>query len=240
MQRYRFNHFGSTLVAGLVMGIIGAAPVAAIPFNPGEIPAPPKIAPRRTPRSAVSPQRATSKPLAKPKYMAEPFVTSKRNLDYERLQSLMKSGEWAEANQLTSRILLTIGKGTEQGYLTANQIRKMSCRELKTVDQLWRYYTGWRSGLSAQARVWRKLKGMTRKDAQKFEAKVGWHKRRLNPNPKAAQIGHLPFRPTGNGGTPDAWGGAWIKAMPNRLSACGLMPPAPKPVATRKTAAKKR
>ena len=192
------------------------SPSIALPFQPGVVPQPPKIAPRRP--AAVK----SVKP--KPKYMAEPFVTSKRDLDYERLQELMKAGEWADANLLTSRILLTIGKGTQQGYLNPSQIQRMSCRELKTVDNLWRYYTGWRSGLSAQARVWRKLKGQTVKDAKRFEQVVGWHRGQLNPDPKSAQIGHMPFRPTGNGGTAEAWGGGWLKFMPNRLAACGIIP----------------
>jgi hypothetical protein len=164
-------------------------------------------------------------PIAPP--MPEPEVTSKPNLDYERLQQLMKAGEWTDANLLTSRILLTIGGGDEPGYLTATQIGKMSCTELKTVDDLWRYYSGARSGLVAQAKVWRQLQQSSTdstKTLKQFETRVGWHKDKLTANPKTAQIGHLPFRPSGNGGSPDAAGGGWIQAMPERLATCGLIP----------------
>jgi GUN4-like len=220
------------LPLGLVaLGCGLAAPAIAIPFRPN---AAPKIAPLR----ASKPTKPTAKPAVKPaakspapaQPMTEPVVTSKQDLDYERLQELMKAGEWAEANLLTSRILLTIGKGYDQGYVTTDQIAKMSCTELKTVDDLWRYYTGGRSGLSTQANVWRKIQDGSPKAMQKFEARVGWQKGVLNPDPKVAQIGHMPLRPSGNGGSPDAEGGGWIQAMPERLATCGMIPKIPKPV----------
>jgi hypothetical protein len=173
--------------------------------------------------------------------MAEPIVRSKQNLDYERLQDLMKSGEWEEANQLNSRILLTLGKGEDQGYLTANQIAKLPCSELRTVDNLWRYYSGARSGLIAQAKIWRQMKSQDIKQVKKFEARVGWHKGVLNPNPKAAQIGHMPLRPTGEGGTAEGAGGWWVMEMPKRLEVCGMIPkqPVEKPKPKPKTKPKK-
>jgi GUN4-like len=212
----------------VALGCCVAAPAVAIPFRPN---AAPKIAPLKA--SAKPAAKPTAKPEAKPPVpMTEPVVTSKQDLDYERLQELMKAGEWADANLLTSRILLTIGKGYDQGYVTADQISKMSCTELKTVDDLWRYYTGGRSGLSTQANVWRKIQaGGSPQAMQKFEARVGWQKGVLNPNPKAAQIGHLPLRPSGNGGSPDAEGGGWIQAMPERLATCGMIAKIAKPVA---------
>jgi hypothetical protein len=211
----------------VALGCCVAAPAVAIPFRPN---AAPKIAPLKA--RAKPAAKPTAKPAAKPPVpMTEPVVTSKQDLDYERLQELMKAGEWADANLLTSRILLTIGKGTDQGYVTADQISKMSCTELKTVDDLWKYYTGGRSGLSTQANVWRRIKGPDAEAMKKFEATVGWHKGVLTPDPKAAQIGHLPMRPSGNGGSPDAEGGGWIQAMPERLATCGMVAAKPKFVA---------
>jgi GUN4-like len=222
----------------LPLGLIAvgclAVPAIAIPFRPN---AAPKIAPLKA--SAKPAVKPVAQPIAPPPPMTEPVVSSKRDLDYERLQELMKAGEWAEANLLTSRILLTIGKGNDQGYVNADQIRKMSCTELKTVDDLWRYYTGGRSGLSTQANVWRRIKGPDAEAMKKFEATVGWHKGVLTPDPQAAQIGHLPMRPSGNGGSPDAEGGGWIQAMPERLATCGMVAAKPKFVAIVPKKAKK-
>jgi GUN4-like len=222
------------LPLGLVALGLVAAPAIAIPFRPNSAP---KIAPLKASKSAAKPAaKSSAKPEAKPEAkpaapMTEPVVTSKQDLDYERLQELMKAGEWADANLLTSRILLTIGKGDDQGYVNVEQIAKMSCTELRTVDDLWRYYTGGRSGLSTQANVWRKIQsGGSPKAMQKFEARVGWQKGVLNPDPKAAQIGHLPLRPSGNGGSPDAEGGGWIQAMPERLASCGMIAKIVKPM----------
>jgi hypothetical protein len=214
----------SLVAVGLVV-----TPAIAIPFRPN---AAPKIAPLKASKAGKPAAKPAAKPEVKPPApMTEPVVTSKQDLDYERLQELMKAGEWADANLLTSRILLTIGKGYDQGYVNADQIAKMSCTELKTVDDLWRYYTGGRSGLSTQANVWRKIQDGSPKAMQKFEARVGWQKGVLNPDPKAAQIGHMPLRPSGNGGSPDAEGGGWIQAMPERLATCGMIAKIPKPVA---------
>ncbi len=213
------------LPLGLVALGVAAMPAIAIPFRPN---AAPKIAPLNASKAA---KPAAAKPPVPAAPMTEPVVTSKQDLDYERLQELIKAGEWAEANLLTARILLTIGKGYDQGYVTADQISKMSCTELKTVDDLWRYYTGGRSGLSTQANVWRRIKGPDAQAMKKFESTVGWHKGVLTPDPQAAQIGHLPMRPSGNGGSPDAEGGGWIQAMPARLATCGMVAVKPKFVA---------
>jgi hypothetical protein len=217
------------LPLGLVaLGCCVATPAIAIPFRPN---AAPKIAPLNASKAAKLSAKPAAKPIVPSAPMTEPVVTSKQDIDYERLQELMKAGEWADANLLTARILLTIGKGYDQGYVTTDQIRKMSCTELKTVDDLWRYYTGGRSGLSTQANVWRRIKGPDAEAMKKFEATVGWHKGVLTPDPKAAQIGHLPMRPSGNGGSPDAEGGGWIQAMPERLATCGMVAAKPKFVA---------
>lgn len=264
MQRQQFYQLGLGLSLGALMAW-GSAPAAqSMPFRPNAAPkvkakakkarpapAKPKapIDPMEMPQDLSVLQPAAqakitplNMPIAPP--MPEPEVRSKPNLDYERLQQLMKAGEWTDANVLTSRILLAIGGGDELGYLTAMQVGKMSCTELKTVDDLWRYYSGGRSGLVAQAKVWRQLQKTGENNAKtlkQFETRVGWHKDKLTANPKTAQIGHLPFRPSGNGGSPDAAGGGWIHAMPERLATCGLMPQVVKAVpakAAKKTAPK--
>jgi hypothetical protein len=193
-------------------------PSLAIPFNPPK----PRTAPKP---KAPKPEMVEEIAPPAPQPMAEPEVKSKQNLDYERLQSLMKAGEWTEASQLTSLIMLNLGDKTGKGYLDANDTAKLSCTELKTVDGLWRYYTGGRSSFTMQARIWRNMWGDDAKDAKKFEGRVGWHKSSLNPDPKTAQAGHMPLRPSGDGGSFDTLKGGWMTALADRLQTCGMIAP---------------
>jgi hypothetical protein len=194
-------------------------PSQAIPFNPPK----PKTSPKpKAPKLGMMVEEIA--PPA-PQPIAEPEVKSKQNLDYERLQSLMKEGEWAEANQLTSLIMLNLGDKSGKGYLNANDTAKLSCTELKTVDGLWSYYTGGRSSFTMQARIWRNMWGDNAKDAKKFEGRVGWHKSSLNPEPKTAQAGHMPLRPSGDGGSFDTLKGGWMTALADRLQTCGMIAP---------------
>jgi GUN4-like len=215
-------------ITALILGTIGlnsagvnSAKVQAIPFKP-TVPKAVPAKPTPTATEVVVPAPTVATP------MAEPEVKSKPNLDYEHLQAVMKTGDWAEANRLTSLILLTLGDRRDQGYLGVKDTAKLACGELKTVDTLWQYYTGGRSGLTMQARIWRNMSGSTAQDAKKFEGRVGWHKNVLSANPQSAQAGHMPLRPTGDGGGWDALNGGWINAMSDRLETCGII--AKKPI----------
>ncbi|NJM46781.1 MAG: GUN4 domain-containing protein [Alkalinema sp. RU_4_3] len=173
---------------------------------------------------------AQAKPKAKPSKppaaIAEPVVTSKPDLDYERLQLLMKSGEWSEANRLTSNIVLTLGGQFERGYLTFEDIKQIPCGDLRLVDNLWRYYSKGRSGYTVQAQIWRR---QGEKNIERFEDVTGWSARKLIPDPKSAQIGHLPNRPAGSGGDFEASEGAWIQGLTKQAEVCKMIPAKPVP-----------
>lgn len=171
-----------------------------------------------------TPAAAKRKTPAKQAPISEPVVTSKPDLDYERLQSLMKSGEWAEANRLTSNILLTLGGQFERGYLTFEDMQFIPCADLRIVDDLWRYHSQGRSGYRVQAQIWRR---QGEKDIEKFEAAIGWNAKKLIPNPKSAQVGHLPSRPAGNGGDFNADQGAWIQGLTKQAEVCKIIPAKP-------------
>jgi GUN4-like len=245
-----FQRLIVALTIGLAVSLSGTL-AEAIPYNPPKAPKPATPKPA-TPKEPIDPLpldmpndglelKVPAPEKAAAPVMAEPEVKSKPNLDYERLQTMMKAGEWEEANRLTSLILLTLGDRQSQGYLDATSTSKLPCGDLKTIDILWRYYTGGRSGLTVQAKIWNNMWGTTAKDAKKFEGRVGWYKGTLNPNPKSAQRGHMPLRPTGDGGGTDAFNGGWITAMPARLETCGLIaqrPPMPKKAVKAKKAGK--
>jgi hypothetical protein len=180
----------------------------------------------------AKPQAAAASKKAKPQAakprlaIAEPVVTSKPDLDYERLQSLMKAGEWSEANRLTSNIVLTLGGQFERGYLTFEDMKQIPCADLRLVDDLWRYYSKGRSGYSVQAQIWRR---QGEKNIERFENAIGWNANKLIPNPKSAQVGHLPSRPAGSGGDLEASEGAWIQGITKQAEVCKMIPAKPMP-----------
>ena len=157
-------------------------------------------------------------------------LKSDRLLDYSPLQDLLRSGNWEEANVVTSTLMLKAGGQLDRGYLIKQDIRYFPCNDLLTLNRLWQYYSSDRYGYGPQTRIWVGLKGKNYQDSLRFEKKVGWGTRAtLIKNPAQAPIGHLPFRPASGGGVPDAWGGGWMDEMPKRFNTC--MNP-PKPLAT--------
>jgi GUN4-like len=169
---------------------------------------------------------APAKSLNPPVAIAEPVVTSKPDLDYERLQSLMKSGEWSEANRLTSNIMLTLGGQFDRGYLTPGDINQIPCGDLRLVDNLWRYYSGGRSGYTIQTQIWRR---QGEKSIERFEDVTGWNAKKLIPDPKSAQVGHLPNRPAASGGDFEANQGGWIQGITKQAEVCKMIQAKPVP-----------
>ena len=170
------------------------------------------------------------------KYVPRPFtipqtpietLKSDRLLDYDPLQTLLRSGKWNEAATMTSTLMLKAGSQLEQGVLTEANTRYFPCNDLLTVDKLWRYYSGDRFGLSVQSNIWVSIGGKNEKSVRRFERRVGWGEV-VEPVSDRLQVpaGYFPLRPAANGGATEAWVGKWIPEMPKRLVVC-QSPPKP-------------
>ena len=170
------------------------------------------------------------------KYVPRPFsipqtpietLKSDRLLDYDPLQTLLRSGKWNEAATMTSTLMLKAGSQLEQGVLTEANTRYFPCNDLLTVDKLWRYYSGDRFGLSVQSNIWVSIGGKNEKSVRRFERRVGWGEA-VEPVIDRLQVptGYFPLRPAANGGLTEAWVGKWIPEMPKRLVVC-QSPPKP-------------
>ena len=170
------------------------------------------------------------KPFSIPKTPIE-TLKSDRLLDYNPLQTLLRSGKWNEAATMTSTLMLKASGRLEQGVLTETDTRYFPCNDLLTVDKLWRYYSGDRFGLSVQSNIWVSIGGKNEKNVGRFERRVGWGQA-VEPVSERLQVplGYFPLRPAGNGGLTEAWTGQWIAEMPKRLVVCQSPPkPAIKP-----------
>jgi hypothetical protein len=198
------------IVLAILGGMIG--PSARAQASPPVILA--KASPAKASPAKLAPKRA---PTPEPTELR-----SAKKIDYNQLQELLKAADWEAANQMTARLLLKAAGREEAGFLLALQTRKLPCEDLRTVDQLWRFHSADRFGFGVQAAIWkRQISGKGYAKVPKFESAVGWHKRTVNYS-KQAQRGHLPLRPTGEGGSPEAWGGWWIQELSDRLDVCKI------------------
>jgi serine/threonine protein kinase len=115
-------------------------------------------------------------------------------IDYSKLQELLTSGKWQEADRETELLMLAISGKEPSGRLTAPDLKNFPCRDLRAIDQLWVESSNGRFGFSVQNRIWQEVE----KNYQTFSDRVGWRVgnswlpySELQFNPTGA-IGHLP------------------------------------------------
>ncbi len=75
--------------------------------------------------------------------------------DYVRLRSLLAAGKWQEADTETAALMLK-ASGRE-GWLRVADVEKFPVQELRTIDKIWREYSGDRFGLTVQKRIWQNV-----------------------------------------------------------------------------------
>jgi hypothetical protein len=99
---------------------------------------------------------------------------------YKRLQQLLASGNWFEADKETIQVILDVaGKPIEE--LTPEDIREFPCNAIATIDQLWLKYSQQRFGFSTQLNIYQSLGGSLEKTleqdrniVEQWGEKVGW------------------------------------------------------------------
>ena len=147
------------------------------------------------------------------------FLISAVGTNYSELQALLSTGQWQAADQETKEVMLRVVE--QVGFLPKELIEQFPCEDLKTIDQLWRHYSGDRFGFSVQAKILRGVGG----DWDRFGDRIGW---RVNGvwQPKDDRIynlqapeGHLPssaLRAAGKGAKARA-------QILNRVEVCRLL-----------------
>jgi hypothetical protein len=97
-----------------------------------------------------------------------------------QLETYLKNGQWREADEETTRLMLLIAKREDEGYLDVESIEKFPCPELRTIDKLWVDYSKGKFGFSVQKKVWIDCGGVPGEydyDVyKKFVDQVGWRR----------------------------------------------------------------
>ncbi|MBI4780831.1 MAG: GUN4 domain-containing protein [Oscillatoriophycideae cyanobacterium NC_groundwater_1537_Pr4_S-0.65um_50_18] len=167
---------------------------------------------------SLSSTEANSQPT--PSATPTPSETSAPDANLTALEQALTSKNYREASRLTSLLVLDLAGKRSQGYLKAEDTRKLACQALQDIDQRWLKASDGYFGLSVQASIWRGVRGQTYEDTQIFQSIVGW--RGSSTFSIAEPRGHLPFRPatTSPEGIMEASGGGWIQTISNRLDTC--------------------
>ncbi|MCT7982813.1 serine/threonine-protein kinase [Laspinema sp. A4] len=220
-----------------VLRDLNPTPVASLALSPSPAIAPSATPPgRRSPiqsKAAPVPPRATrwrdafeqfwsgvvpsSNPVREPD-----ILTSSLGINYSRLRDLLADQKWKQADEETRTLLCQAAGKYPRGYLFEDDIAKMPCEDLQTIDRLWVNYSDSRFGFSIQSRIYEGVG----KDYGAFCDRIGW--KTYNPSLPyegiqfnlKAPIGHLPSR---------SWsaGSKWWRhagAIAAKLEQCELKP----------------
>lgn len=102
---------------------------------------------------------------------SEPTVEqSEVGMDYQPLTDLLAAGDWKNSEEYTWQILLYLAGRQEAGWLQPEDIANFPSTDLKTIDQLWNYYSHGLFGLTVQQQIFESLEG----DYPSFCDRVGW------------------------------------------------------------------
>ena len=101
-----------------------------------------------------------------------PSLISEAGIDYSRLRNFLAAGEWEKANKETTAILRAIVfRFTDTDNIYDDEsIKKIPEADIRTIDNLWLYYSYNRFGFSVQKRIFKELN----KDVFELGKKVGW------------------------------------------------------------------
>ena len=77
---------------------------------------------------------------------------------YSQLQEFLKAGNFKEADQETSRVILD-AVNRSRDDLTPNDMKQLPCTILQVIDKLWRDYSSDRFGFSIQLRLYTEVGG---------------------------------------------------------------------------------
>ncbi|MEG4939117.1 GUN4 domain-containing protein [Microcoleus sp. F4-D5] len=105
-------------------------------------------------------------------------LKSERGVDYTKLRDLLATGQWKEADGETLKKMLEVADRTNEKWLREEDIDRLPCEDLRTIDQLWVKYSNGRFGFSVQKRIYESLGGSRGEYDQKsweaFGDRVGW------------------------------------------------------------------
>ena len=140
------------------------------------------------------------------------LVSPTTGIDYTTLRNLLKEEKWSEADLHTYKLVEQVVKSAKQSnkrtFIELKAIAEYSCPDVRTIDYLWKKYSGDQFGFSPQQQVWQSVnqKGdFSTETWRRFATQVGWKEgevdsssgyllyEQLDFEPEQAPAGHLPW-----------------------------------------------
>ncbi len=114
------------------------------------------------------------------------IITSQasNNSPYIQLENLLKGNKWQEADEETYDLILKLSQRTRAGGINTRAIKeKISCEEIRNIDELWQKYSEDKFGLSIQVSIYletgNNLERYNPQSYQIFGDRLGWRKARI-------------------------------------------------------------
>lgn len=85
---------------------------------------------------------------------SEPLLISKTGVNYNKLQDLLSTDKWQEANQETWNVMCQAARKNIGSVLTAEDIKQISCDDLQIINNLWQKHSQGRYGFGAQNQIY--------------------------------------------------------------------------------------
>lgn len=82
------------------------------------------------------------------------LISPDTKVDYSKLADYLAEGNWRKANDETRRVLLKATGRSDIGWVKPDNIKTLSCWDLKTIDNLWRQYSDGKFGFSVQLPIY--------------------------------------------------------------------------------------
>jgi serine/threonine-protein kinase len=94
---------------------------------------------------------------------------------YEKLQKLLATGKWKEADEETKRVMLQVAGREKDGWLDLDSIKNFPCEDIYAIDRLWvKYSNGW-FGFSVQKNIWLECGGKVDYETEcEVGDRIGW------------------------------------------------------------------
>ena len=140
------------------------------------------------------------------------LISKATGIDYTQLRNLLKEEKWEEADlhtyKLIDQIIKTAKKQNRHIFIELKTIAEFSCNDIRTIDVLWKKYSGNKFGFSPQQKIWQTVNqngDFSTQTWRRFATEVGWKEgdlasgsgyllyEELDFNPEQAPMGHLPW-----------------------------------------------
>jgi|MDSY01.2.fsa_nt_gb hypothetical protein len=129
------------------------------------------------------------------------FSIQQLGVDYAPFRDLLKAGEWEKADDEHRRLMCVLAgeEAEERGWVYFTEARAFPVTDLKTIDNLWTFYSDGRFGFSVQRKIW----VGQRRQWNKFFKQIDWTNNEKNDAyrkwpeefiwKKEAAKGHMPL-----------------------------------------------